>query len=123
MTGSLREEMTTFLNDTLRPWGVQAEQFEEDIQRCGELTRIVHEPCHDLRDDIFELLQLYRGSLENMRTNIIEAIRDADAGNRPLIHVVEPDHPLHGVLSVCEVVDESFNAVRTEIGYDSLREL
>ena len=50
----------------------------------------VHGPFGDHINEIFDLFDEYRGQLELMRTNLIKAAREVDAGTRPIIHELEP---------------------------------
>ena len=109
--------------DALWPGGLhavpaEALEFVADLRRRGELSLTVFQACASLRDLTTGLLILYRGSMMNTQAHIIEAIREADVGVRPLLPVANPDTPLPGVLSVCEVVDDKFTALRAKLQID-----
>jgi hypothetical protein len=50
-----------------------------------------------------------------MRSNLIEAAREVEAGTRPVVHELE------GVESLCAMIDHSFDSLRNRIGYESQR--
>ena len=84
----------------------------------------VHGPFGDHINEIFDSFDEYRGQLELMRTNLIEAAREVDAGTRPIIHEMEPRYrgPRHRIQrSMCEEIDHSFDSLRNRIGYESER--
>jgi hypothetical protein len=57
-----------------------------------------------------------------MRTNLIEAAREVDAGTRPIIDEFEPRYrgPRHRIQrSMCEEIDHSFDSLCNRIGYES----
>ena len=57
-----------------------------------------------------------------MRTNLIEAAREVDAGTRPIIDEFEPRNrgPCHRIQrSMCEEIDHSFDSLHNRIGYES----
>ena len=84
----------------------------------------IHGPFGAHINEIFVLFDEYRGQLELMRTNLIEAAREVAAGTRPLIDVMEPGYRGHrrGVQrSLCEEIDHSFDFLRNRIGYETER--
>ena len=84
----------------------------------------VHGPFGDHINEIFDSFDEYRGQLELMRTNLIEAAREVEAGTRPLIHVMEPRYrgPRNRIhRTMCEEIDRSFDSLRNRIGYESER--
>ncbi len=86
----------------------------------------IHGPFGTHINEIFVLFDEFRGQLELMRTNLIEAAREVAAGTRPLIDEMEPGYhgPRHGVQrSMCEEIDHSFDFLRNRIGYETERRL
>ena len=84
----------------------------------------IHGPFGAHINEIFVLFDEYRGQLELMRTNLIEAAREVAAGTRPLIDEMEPGYRGHrrGVKrTLCEEIDHSFDILRNRIGYETER--
>jgi hypothetical protein len=86
----------------------------------------IHGPFGTHINEIFVLFDEFRGQLEFMRTNLIEAAREVAAGMRPLIDEMEPGYRghRHGVpWSMCEEIDQTFDFLRNRIGYETERRL
>ena len=64
----------------------------------------IHGPFSDNIHEIFDMFDEYRGQLERMRTNLLEAAREVDAGTR-----------------MYEEINHSFDFLRNQIGYESER--
>ena len=121
ITGNIRVGRDLWIDSS--KWGVPLEDLNEEINRRIDLVHSVHGPFRNHIDEIFDLFDEYRGQLELMRSNLIEAAREVEAGTRPIIHELEPGYrgPRHGVESLCAMIDHSFDSLRDRIGYESQR--
>jgi len=59
-----------------------------------------------------------------MRSNLLEAAREVDAGTRCINDIMEPRYsgPIYRIQqSMCEEINHSFNSLNSRIGYDFQR--
>ena len=91
------------------------------VNTLGEIFTMPGPFCIHM-NEIFDTFDEYRVQLELMRSNLLEAAREVDAGTRPIIDEFEPRYrgPRHQIQrSMCEEIDHSFDSLRNRIGYES----